>query len=148
MLHDHWHIADTTKVETGLLSRHPSKESWPKGMVTERNRLPKLSDSNPVTMKSHGNTAIDTTGCHKRRREVEILADNAVEDIIGFLVGIVGTAITESTELLLTDVILQQRGVMPLNKELIPAVLDGKLGTHAVPAKEVFQLIGKPSSHG
>jgi hypothetical protein len=36
---------------------------------------------------------------------------------------------------------------MPLNKELILAILDGKLGTQAVPAKEVFQLIGKPSSH-
>jgi hypothetical protein len=107
MLHHHWHIADTTKVDAGLLSRHPSKESWPKGMGTESHRPPKLSDSNSVTMKSHGNTAIDTTGCHKRRREVEILADNAVEDIIGFLVGIVGTAVTESTELLLTDVILQ-----------------------------------------
>ena len=99
-------------------------------------------------MKSHGNTAIDITGCNEGWREVEVLADNAIEDIIGFLVGIVGATITESTELLLTDVILQQRGVMPLNKELIPAVLDGKLGTHAVPAKEVFQLIGKPSSHG
>ena len=107
MLHDHWHITDTTKVEAGLLSRHPSKESRTESMGTERHRPPELSDSNPVTMKSHGNTAIDTTGCHKRRREVEILADNAVEDIIGFLVGIVGTAVTESTELLLTDVILQ-----------------------------------------
>ena len=97
-------------------------------------------------MQTHDDTTIDITGSDKRGRQIKVFTYDAIEHIIGFLIGVVGAAFTQGTELLFTDVITQQRRVMSLDKELVLPVFNGKLCVHAIPAQQVFQLTGKSAS--
>ena len=86
------------------------------------------------TMKSHNDTSVDIACCHIRGRQVEVLAYNGIEGSIGFLVGEVGAAIGKGSELLLADVVTQQRRVMTLHEQLIVVALNGELCLHTVSA--------------
>ena len=103
-----------------------------------------------VAVEPHGHTAVDTAGGDIGRGHVEVLADNLVERPVGFLVGVVAAAVAEGTELLLADVVGYHRRVVALHEQLIAVLLDSELGSHAVLAKQLSELVGQVAAvrHG
>ena len=96
-------------MEAWLVTRCPSEKAWTKSMGRHGKRPAISLGSSPITMQTHDDTAIDITGRDKRGGQIKVFTDDAIEYIIGFLIGVVGAAFTQGTELLLTDVIAQQR---------------------------------------
>ena len=133
-------------METWLVTRCPSEKALTKSMRRRGKRPAIFLGSDSITMQTHDDTTIDITGSDKRGRQIKVFTYDAIEHIIGFLIGVVGAAFTQGTELLFTDVITQQRRVMSLDKELVLPVFNGKLCVHAIPAQQVFQLTGKSAS--
>ena len=96
-------------MEAWLVTRCPSEKAWAKSMGRHGKRPAIFLGSGSITMQTHDDTTIDITGSDKRRRQIKVFTYDAIEHIIGFLIGVVGAAFTQGTELLLTDVIAQQR---------------------------------------
>ena len=143
----HRYIMDASHVEAGLLAWCPSKETVTKGMGMHRHSHT-VVEAFPYTMESHNDTSVDIACCHIRGRQVEVLAYNGIEGGIGFLVGEVGAAVGKGSELLLTDVVAQQRRVMTLHEQLIVVALNGELSLHTVSAQEILEIVGKLTSVG
>ena len=71
--------------------------------------------ADPVSMKSHGDTAVRVPGMDIVLRQMEIIADHRSERVICLPVGRIRAAIGKGQEPLTGKRIGQKRGVMPLH---------------------------------
>ena len=143
----HGDIVDATHVEARLLPWCPSEETVTEGMGMHRHPHTIVATFT-YAMESHNDTPIDISCCHIGGWQVEVLAYDGIEGGIGFLVGEIGTAIGKGSELLLADVVTQQRRVMTLHEQLIVVALDSELCLHTVSAQEILEIVGKLTSVG
>ena len=68
-----------------------------------------LASTNAVAMEPHSYSAIGIASMNKVSGHIEVVANNACEDVIGFLVGIVGAPIRQSEHLLFCQIVGKQR---------------------------------------
>ena len=68
---------------------------------------------------------------------IEVVANNACKDVIGFLVGIVGAPIGQSVHLLLCQIVGEQRRIVTLNGQLIPVAVGENMGLHTIAHQDV-----------
>ena len=143
----HRYIMDASHVEAWLLAWCPTEEAVTEGMRMHRHSHTIVATF-PYTMESHNDTSVDISSCHIGRWQIKILAYDSIEGGVCFLVGEVGATICKSSELLLADVVTQQRRVMTLHEQLIVVALDSELCLHTVSAQEILEIVGKLTSVG
>ncbi len=91
-----------------------------------------------ISMKSHSHTTIDVSCGDIGRWHVKVFSDNAVECLIGVLVGVVGSSVSKSPTLLFADGVFKQGRIMPLHQQLVLVLLYDKLGFHPISSEKVL----------
>jgi len=91
-------------------------------------------------MESHSYPALGVASMNKVSGHIEVVANNACKDVIGFLVGIVGAPIGQSEHLLLCQIVGEQRRIVTLDGQLIPIAIGENMGLHTVAHENVTHL--------
>ena len=149
---NHWstlheeRTTDTSHVKTCLLSRCPAQEETvmqsPHGMqpTSVPSHTAILTDTNPIAVKSHGNTSVGITSVYEVPWNVKVIADKCRKGVVGILVGIIRTPVCHGFHLLGRDGIGEKRRVMPLNCQLEAIALTDDVRLHTIPSEDVLQL--------
>ena len=95
-----------------LVPRCPTQE-WGRHTYTAESSI--LTDAYSVAMQTHCYTSIGISEVNEVFWHIKIIANDACEYIIGFLVGRIGSPVCQSQHLLLADVIGEHRRIMPLH---------------------------------
>ena len=109
--------ADPAKVEAQLVARCPAKE---RRGHSHTPHAPVLADDDAVAVQPHSHTTVGIAGMDEVLGHIEVLAHDAREHVVGFLVGRIGSPVRECQHLTFAYRIDQQRRIMPLHNQPIP----------------------------
>lgn len=99
-----------------------------------------LSFTNPIAVESHGDSAVGIACMDKVLREVKIVFEQFREGVVGSLVGKVGTPICECFQLVFSDIVGKDRGIMTLYYQLEAVAAASDMGLHSVPYQYILKL--------
>ncbi|VDR36118.1 Uncharacterised protein [Alistipes sp. cv1] len=129
--------ADPPQVETPLVARRPAQE---RRRHAQPSQPPVLADADTVAVQPHGNTAVGVTGMDEIFGHVEVLAYDACQHVVGFLVGRVRSPVRQSQHLTFGNAVGQQRRIVPLHEKPVARAVMDDVGLHPVTPEYVLHL--------